>query len=216
MVRLFYILGGCAMLAACGVCGLWVSERNRDDSRLEMTVSRPSFAEGLRARNGGAGIHRVDVSPLVAQAEVFARVLDPPKPAENKPKLAVQTMSLPPAIRPSVPSARFRLHGTSCYSSQPGRSMALISEIGSEEGSERWVKEGSQVGHFIIHEIRQDGIVYRDGDQLREMAVETAKGPTSIVQDVRRGSDRTIAAARDARAPLPTPVEPNGAAAGEN
>ena len=216
MLRMPYVLGGCAMLAACGVFGLWLSERNRDDPRLKMIRDRPGCTQVSRANGGDAAIRRVDVPPLVAQAEAFARYLDPPKPVEDKLELAIQTMSLLPASRPSVPSVRFRLHGTSCYPSQPGRSMALISEAGSEKGTEHWVKEGSQVGHFIIHEIRQDGIVYRDGDQLREMAVETPHDPVSIVQDVRRGSDRTIAAARDARAQLPTPVEPNGAAAGEN
>jgi hypothetical protein len=31
---------------------------------------------------------------------------------------------------------------------------------------------GSQVGHFVIHEIRHGAIVYRDGDNLQEMAIE--------------------------------------------
>jgi hypothetical protein len=53
--------------------------------------------------------------------------------------------------------------------------MALISEVGSLEGNGRWVKEGTQVGHFVIHEIRKGMIVYRDGEQLREMAVEHAE-----------------------------------------
>lgn len=216
MVRVLYILGGCAMLAACGVSGLWFGEPSRDDSRLEETRGCPGFVELHKTQSGQTRVHRIEVPPLVAQAEAFARFLDPPKPVENKPESAAQMTSLLPAIRPPVSSVRFRLYGTSCCPNQPGRSMALISEVGAAEGMERWVKEGAPVGHFVIHEIRPDSIVYRDGDQLREMVVETARVPTSIVQDVRRGSGRSVAAARDAAVPLPTPVEPNGAAVSGN
>ena len=41
--------------------------------------------------------------------------------------------------------------------------MALIAELGAADGSERWVKEGVRLGHFVIHEIRRGAIVYRDG-----------------------------------------------------
>lgn len=158
-------------------------------------------------------------SPLVAQAEIFSRLLNPSEVPESRPPVPTEVpkFSLPsPPVRPSVASTNFRLCGTSCCPNQPGKSMALIAEVGAVEGGERWVKEGAEIGHFVIHEIRQDGIVYRDGGQLREMVVESIAAPTSIVQDVRRGSGRGVAAARDAAVPLPTPAEPNGAAAGEN
>jgi hypothetical protein len=72
--------------------------------------------------------------------------------------------------------------------------LALIAELGSGPGSERWVKEGTQVGHFVIHEIRRGAIVYRDGDNLREMAVEHDASLPSIVRDLRPGSLRVSAA----------------------
>lgn len=72
--------------------------------------------------------------------------------------------------------------------------MALISETGSAEGNERWVKEGTQLGHFVIQEIRRGAIVYRDGDNLREMAVEHSASPPGIVRDIRPGSRRVSAA----------------------
>jgi hypothetical protein len=89
---------------------------------------------------------------------------------------------------------KFRLCATSYYPNQPGRSMALIGELDAAEGNERWVKEGTQVGHFIIHEIRRGVIVYRDGDNLREMAVERRASLPSIVRDLRPGSVRVSAA----------------------
>jgi hypothetical protein len=72
--------------------------------------------------------------------------------------------------------------------------MALIAELGSSPGSERWVKEGARVGHFVIHEIRRSAIIYRDGDNLREMAVERGPSLPSIVLDLRPGSPRVSAA----------------------
>ena len=80
--------------------------------------------------------------------------------------------------------------------------MALISEAGSPEGEERWVKEGAQLGHFVIHEIRKGMIVHRDGDQLREMAVEHGASPPGIVRDTRPGSRRVSSAPDDAAAAL--------------
>jgi hypothetical protein len=68
--------------------------------------------------------------------------------------------------------------------------MALLAELGPDTGSERWVKAGAQVGHFVIHEIRRGASVYRDGDNLREMAVERGASPPSIVRDLRPGSTR--------------------------
>lgn len=219
MLKTCYILGCCAILAACGVLGLWLSERSRDGLRLQAIRSRPRSIRPID-RRGEDRVPRVaEVSPVVAQAEAFARLLVPPKITETElapPSQKASLVSTPSLASPPVSVLRLRVHATSCYSSRPARSMALVSIAGTAEGTERWVKEGSQVGHFLIHEIRQDGIVYRDGDQLREMAVESIVGPTSIVQDVRRGAGRSVAAAKDATVPLPSPVEPNGAAAGEN
>ena len=115
-----------------------------------------------------------EVSPLIAAAQEFALYLAPPKGVESSPTPALASRSVPtmPPIRPAAPSAKFTLRGTSVYPNQPGRSMALISEVGSLDGNERWVKEGTQVGHLVIHEIRQGAIIYRDGDQLREMTVD--------------------------------------------
>jgi hypothetical protein len=86
----------------------------------------------------------------------------------------------------------------------------------SVRGNTRWVKEGSQVGHFVIHEIRPDGIASRDGDQLREMAVETVGRPMPIVQDIRPGSRRVSAAVGDVGTALPIPAGPNSIEIGGN
>lgn len=63
--------------------------------------------------------------------------------------------------------------------------MALISEPGLGGGLERWVKEGDQVGHFVIHEIRRGVVVARSGDRLQEMTVEPVKAERGLVRGTR-------------------------------
>jgi hypothetical protein len=99
-----------------------------------------------------------------------------------------------PPVRPASASVNFKVYGTSYYPNEPGRSMALIAEPGATNGQERWVKEGTQIGHFVIHEIRRGVVVYRDGEQLHEMAVEHRMSRTSLVRSVQGGSLKVSAA----------------------
>jgi hypothetical protein len=149
---------------------------------------------------------------LLVQAQALAQYLNPPKDPEKPTAPAPVASSGPPApaIRPVAPSVKFRLCATSYYPKQRGRSMALVAELGSGPGSERWVKEGTQVGHFVIHEIRRGAIVYRDGDNLREMAVEHDASPPSIVRDLRPGSVRVSAAIGGTDSVTPALAGPNG------
>jgi hypothetical protein len=34
-----------------------------------------------------------------------------------------------------------------------------------------WVKQGDHLGHFVVERIEKEAVIYRDGDQLRQMAV---------------------------------------------
>ena len=217
MVRMFYILCISSLLAGCGVFGLCVRQWYRADARRETLLQTPGVVQRCAEKAGERAHEDVErVSPLVAQAEIFACCLNPPRLAEEN---VLETppviegkreppVSVPP-VRPAAPSARFTLHATSFYPSQPGRSMALIAEVGSLEGNERWVKEGSQVGHFVIHEIRQGAVVYRDGDQLREMTVDVAAAPKSLVRDIRPGFRTASAAVEGAGVVAPTSAGPN-------
>ena len=196
MVRLLYILSVCAILAACGVFGLLLSGRSQQDARVEEFLSGPSAVERFKARGGGSGARSAEEPPLVVQAKALALLLNPPKSPQRPSAAGVPARSSlgAPAVRPAAASVRFKLCGTSYYPNEPQRSMALICDVGAVEGGERWVKEGAQVGHFVIHEIRRGVIVYRDGEQLREMAVEHGASVPSIVRDARSGSRQVSAA----------------------
>jgi hypothetical protein len=212
MVRLLHILGSCAMLAGCGVFGLCLSERGSDDPQLAAILNGPSAIDKFRQDAVNRQSFDRRASPLIVQAQAFALYLDPPKGPNKASGPVLRASSALPVlgIRPAAPSVKFRLHGTSYYPNQPDRSMALIGELGAAAGSERWVKEGAQLGHFVIHEIQRGAIVYRDGEDLREMAVERSASPPSLVRDLRFGS-RKVSAAMDGGSPiLPAPAGPNG------
>ena len=49
--------------------------------------------------------------------------------------------------------------------------MALIWETGSSDHG-RWVRQGAQVGHFVIQEVRPGSVIYVDGERVREMAIQ--------------------------------------------
>jgi len=196
MVRFLHILGLGALFSAGGILALSVSLWRQDDPQREEIRHRPSVIEVFQRGDSRAGTRLEERPPLIVQAEAFAQYLDPPKGPEKLPALALTRSSKPagPPIRPMISSVSFKLRATSYYPHQPDRSMALVSEAGSAEGSERWVREGSRLGHFVVREIRRGSITYRDGDNLREMLVEPGTSLPSIVRDIRPGTRQVSAA----------------------
>ncbi len=129
-------------------------------------------------------------SPLVQEAERFALLLNPPQVTPARPTdraaspmamamaatttAAAAVKALGPGLRPRQATAKFTLHATSYYPSSPDESLALINEPGK---GHHWVRQGRQVGYIVIQEIRTGMIVWRDGDRVREMLVESPKTP---------------------------------------
>jgi len=60
--------------------------------------------------------------------------------------------------------------------------MALICEPQGRRSVSRWVREGSQFGHFTVHEIRCGSILCRSGDQIIEMPVEQRTNTRTLVR----------------------------------
>jgi len=119
------------------------------------------------------------ISPLVKQTSDFALYLDPPKPPAQI-KEQSKPSPIPPLIaRMPVVSAKFKVLATSCNRDKPQDSIALIDEPGR---GEHWVKIGDPIGHFVLEKIENGFIIYRSGNQSREMAVEINK-PLRIAQE---------------------------------
>lgn len=137
-----------------------------------------TIAEGESGRSGPG-------SPLVVQAEAFARHLAGPEEPAPSPLAAPQAES---TLAAPAPPMGLTLHATSFYPDQPRRSMALISMTSAPQEEPRWVKEGARIDVFLVHEIRPSLIVYRQGDQLHEAAVANQVHLPSLIRDPRKGS----------------------------
>jgi hypothetical protein len=208
---MIYTLGVLALALSGTILALTALGWPRQDPKVEEFLVHPGAIQQFGARSNGSGVRPAEVSPLIVQAKLLASCLDPPKSSDrpSAPVLTASTSPAAPVVRPVAPSVRFKLCGTSYYPNEPGRSMALISDVGAAEGNERWVKEGAQLGHFVIHEIRKGIIVYRDGEQLREMAVAHGASVPSIVRDARSGSRKVSTAPDDVGIVAPAPARPN-------
>ena len=84
--------------------------------------------------------------------------------------------------------------------------MALVSEPGS---GTHWVKQGARLGHFVLEKVERGTIVYRQGDRLREMAVDT-KVPvdTVLAGETKPALEKTKLASGQTSTPPPRSSRP--------
>jgi hypothetical protein len=179
MLRALQALSVLALISAGLVWGLCVPRGLRADPQIEKFLASSAVD---RFKEAGSSTHDGgdQTPPLVQQAETFAMYLNPPQPPKPREALAVisSLKQAIPAARPAEPTPKFTLVATSCYRSTPEQSMALVAEPG---GGSRWVKQGAHLGHFVVEKVERGMIVYRDGDQLREMVLDT-KAPVRAAQ----------------------------------
>jgi hypothetical protein len=180
------ILGVAALLGAGVVLGLSLAGACDEEKQVQ-DVWGPSAIE--RFQQAAETLEPVkEKSPLLVQAEILAAYLKPQAPiltASPNPKPTRQAdVRLSPAVSPPAPSPRFILYATSYYPQRPERSMALISEASGADGHRRWVREGDQIGHFVVQEIRRGSILCRtSGDeQVHEVAMEHGPPGTIFVR----------------------------------
>lgn len=197
-IRALQSVGVLALLGAG--CTLWLCVREAScPAGAELGLaSADGVVAAFEAGGGGSPAAAKEVPPLVAAARAFALILDPPAPVvKGTPSgRTAPPAAHAPAIRPAVASPRFRVIGTSCPEIHPERAMALIVEPGTEAA--RWVREGEQVGHVTIHEIKPGTVVYRSGDELSEMAVvRDTQPPAPAGTGLRADPDSPRAAAAD-------------------
>jgi len=139
----------------------------RSDKEVEEFLNLPGAIEKFKEARGGKTRSESQISPLVKQAEAFALYLSPPKPKRTiaPPRPTTSRIPSPPA----PVSAKFRLIGTSYYASHPEMSLALIDEPGK---GFHWVKQGSEVGHLVIEQIKDGVLVVQDGQRTFELEAE--------------------------------------------
>jgi len=165
MVRVLQIFCILICLSAGAVLALCVHGLGHEDSAVERICRQPSVLRRFKELRSKPDNLTEKNAPLVVQAQAFAVYLKGPVEQEKNEVIVAGRKSprntvKAPKIR-GIPSAKFKLEGTSYYPQQPERSIALIRTPGSNDDNPRWVKEGERLGHFVIHKIRRC-VVYKD------------------------------------------------------
>ena len=177
MVRVLQIFCVLICLSTGAVLALCVHDLGHVDPEMERICRQPSILQRFEELCSRRDTLTEKNAPLVVQAQAFATFLNGPVEQEKKEVIVAKRRSSrniakAPKIR-VVPSAKFKLEGTSYYQNRPERSIALIAEPGVNEENQRWFKEGERLGRFVIHKIRCGVVVYRDeNEQLHEMSIE--------------------------------------------
>lgn len=195
-------------LSAGAVLALCVHDLGYEDPAVQRICSQPSVLQRYKELHNQQDTLTEKDSPLVVQTQAFAAYLNGPAVQQKKEVIAAgrnsqRNIAKVPKVQ-VVPSAKFKLEGTSYYPQQPEKSIALIWEPGSTEENQRWVKEGERLGRFVIHKIRCGVVVYRDeNEQLHEMSIERKTATRSLVRD-------HISSLTTARAELSKRLTPGG------
>ncbi len=168
MIRIAYA-AGLVMLLCAGVLFSLCGMRWRQGVSHDADISEPlGVTEGARVRATRTVSGDPDFTPpLIKQATAFALYLRPPAPPASK-ELPRAKPGGQPVPRPPTATPKFVLLSTSCYRFCPEKSLALVAEPGK---GGYWVRKGERVGHMVVEDIKDGAILYRDGSQLRELAV---------------------------------------------
>ncbi len=162
----FVLIAAGVVFERCGT--LWLQNIQEIEQNPGLSI-KERFQKAVSSRENNS---QQAVSPFVQQAQDFAVYINPPRPPEPKQTMTVRTSSERKNSSLNLPNItpKFRLLAT-CYNrSRPEESVALVSEPGRDS---RWVEKGELLGHFVVESVEQGMIVYRHGDRLHEMKVET-------------------------------------------
>ncbi|MFB0552679.1 MAG: hypothetical protein ACETWQ_05115 [Phycisphaerae bacterium] len=159
------------------------------DEQLEESLNSPGVIEKFNKTMGNkAKTGQDEVSPLVQQAGAFALYLNPP-PAKTPRTATGRTAGI--TRGPAAPP-KFKVIGTSYYKDRPELSMALIDEPGK---GLRWFRQSSEVGHFLIEQVKDGIVVFKDGKGTFEQQAEQ-KPELSLLEGDSAASSQTGASGR--------------------
>lgn len=174
----------------------------RGDKQIAEFLDAPGVIEKFRKLAKTVDEDVDQVSPLIEQAKAFAlRINPPPPPKPKQPKAAPQKQTAkkqaPEPPRPKAPvTARFKLVATCRYEQQPERSLALVDR---PPQGEKWFRQGDNVGHLTIQQVKDGSIVCSDGQEL-------FVPPSKVKKKILLKSELTDSARP--RPTISTPLEP--------
>lgn len=194
----------------------------KGDPDIEKFIAEPSFVDALKKGNSTAKTDSGEMSPLVLQAQLFAKRINPPPPPRppkppaprpGRPAVAKKPSPPPPPSPPKPQSAKFDVIAMCRYEDEPDKSMVLLK---LRPKGLKWVRVGENVEHLVVAEITDDGVIMSDNG--RRLKPVTMKVTPSILRSL-------LVKGKPAAAPVPTsrvyssgktspsPVLPKGSAA---
>jgi len=117
--------------------------------------------------------------PLVKQAQMLEDILNP-RVAQAAAPVAPPTIRGPtPPVQPLKPTAKFDLVGISYSPSDPANSFAYIR---LPDNTFQWIHPGSEIGHLVVKQVKNNSIICSDGQRMNEMTVEPAMDTASMLE----------------------------------
>jgi len=141
------------------------------DEQIEEYLKSPNVRDQFVAMGSAAAKRSISqTSPLVEKAELFAKILNPPKPPKPEPKPEAEVAKEAEIPKPAGPvTPKFRLFGTVVCESDPQNSLALLDEPGK---GLHLVRQGSEIMKLTIELVKDGSVVVRDATGTSEMVVE--------------------------------------------
>jgi hypothetical protein len=176
--------GAIVVLAAGAVAvGRWLG--THPDGYMEQLLVSPSVVERWTQKmtSRQAEQARKSKPPLVVQAEAFAAYLNPPVPPKRpvSSPVPLRPHPSPAEPKPVATAPSLRLVGISYHCSNPAESRALVWE---PAGGQRWVRQGTQLGHIVIERINPGSILCRDARGIREVVMGSEPVPTMPTPEI--------------------------------
>lgn len=180
ITSIFVAIAALAVVVVLVIFGL------KGDVGIEKYLGLPGAVEKFRELATPGEGQQDATSPLVNETLAFVLRIDPPppkaKPRPKAPKRAVTKKrtkkKLPPPPKPKKPEVKvkFKLVATCRYNNRPEESLALLNL--TSKGN-KWFRQGEEVGHLVIQEIKDGSIVlYKDG--LLNSEISTPKVASKI------------------------------------
>lgn len=175
MIKALQVTSVVVGLLAVGLIALSVVHGTEPDADVAKILASIGVLEQFEKQRGKlAGSSQIPArSPLVAEAEKYARIVNPPRAPAPLDRLNSQghTFRKPPRpdVRPLQSNAKFTLEATCLNADDPSASLAFITEPGK---GQHWVRQGDRLGHLTIEEILNGLIKLRDGQRIEELRVQ--------------------------------------------
>jgi len=188
MVRLLQIVGVGAFVFA----GLVLASLNpwrplrllhlgiTQDREAEEFLAAPSAVTRFNTlKDSQVSDNQPTTPPLVQQAQTLESIINPRVPTAQTPVTPTNVRA--PGTPPPPPrtTAKFDLVGISYSQSNPESSFAYIR---LPDNTYQWIRQGSEIGHLTVKQVKNDSILCSDGQRISEMKVEPTIDTASILE----------------------------------